>query len=115
MRSLMILAITFVLISSAVSQDPKPTKTTELNGSIRVDGKPLEKGRILFYSRDGQIVGSIIRDGKYKIDKPNTGEQIVTIDGLTVPMRYGDSEKSGLICEVTPEINNRVDFELTSK
>ena len=112
MRMLLVPLVALILISSAASQNPAPSKTTELTGEIRVNGKPMEKGRILFYSREGQIVGCVIRDGKYKVEKPNVGEQIVTIDGQSVATKYGDSEKSGLICDIRQDINNRLDFDL---
>ncbi len=115
MKMLLVPLVALILISSGASQNPAPTKTTELTGEIRVNGKPMEKGRILFYSREGQIVGCVIRDGKYNVEKPNVGEQSVTIDGQSVPTKYSDSEKSGLICEIRQHINNRLDFDLTSK
>ncbi len=115
MKMLCAQLIALCLISTAVSQNEAPTKRTELVGEIRVDGKPIEKGRILFYSGEGQIVGCIIRDGKYKIEKPNTGQQIVTIDGQVVADKYRESETSGLVVEVKQNISNRLDFHLTSK
>jgi hypothetical protein len=115
MKMLCVPLIALCLISTAVSQNEAPTKTTELTGEIRADGKPLEKGRILFYSGNGQIVGCIIRDGKYKIEKPNTGQQTVTIDGQVVAAKYGESEISGLVVVVEKDTNNRFDFDLTSK
>lgn len=115
MKMLLVPLVALILISSVASQNPTLTKTTELTGEIRVDGKPMEIGRILFYSREGQIVGCIIREGKYKIEKPNVGEQIVTIDGQNVAKKYSESEKSGLICEIRQDINNRLDFNLMGK
>jgi hypothetical protein len=108
-------AIVYILSRKADRQKPVPTRLTKLAGEVSVDGKPMKKGRILFYDSEGQIAGCIIRDGKYKIEEPNVGEQVVTIDGQNVANRYSDSEKSGLICEIGQNIDNRFDFHLSSK
>lgn len=115
MKMLCVPLIALCLFSTAVSQNQAPTNAQEMTGEIRVDGKPIEKGRILFYSAEGQIIGCIIRDGKYRIEKPNIGQQTVTIDGQGVAEKYRESETSGLVVEVKQDTNNRLDFHLTSK
>jgi hypothetical protein len=116
MRVLSVLLIVFFMISTTVSQTPGlPAKTTTLFGEIRVDGKLLEKGRILFYSRDGQILGCIIQDGKYQIKRPNVGLQAVTIDGQGVAEKYNVPEKSNLLFKVDQDTDNFCDFDLKSK
>jgi hypothetical protein len=104
--------VALIMISFAASHDPVPPKATELFGEVRLAGKAVENGRILFYRGEGQIVGCIIRDGKFKIEKPSVGKQTVTIDGQNIPKKYSDWEKSGLVIEITHGINNRFDFDL---
>ena len=104
--------VALTMISYAATQDPAPATPTEMSGEVRLAGKAIENGRILFYSREGQIVGCVIRDGKFKIEKPNVGMQSVTIDGQNVPKKYSDWEKSGLVIETRQGINNRFDFDL---
>ena len=112
MRTLWVVLIALCFISSATSQDAESAKTTELRGEVSVGGKLLEKGRILFYSEDGQIVGCTVREGKYKIEKPNIGALYVTIDGPNVAEKYSDPETSGVICEIKQDVKNRMDFNL---
>ncbi len=115
MRMRLVPLVALILISIAASQDTESPQLTQLTGNIRVDGKPLKKGRILFYSQEGQIVGCIVRDGKYKIEKPPIGEQVVTVDGQNIANRYADSESSDLTFKIEKEVRNSLELDLLSK
>lgn len=115
MKILCVPLVALCLFSTVVSQNQAPTNATEMTGEIRVDGKPIEKGRVLFCSAEGQIVGCIVRNGTYKIEKPSIGQQTVTIDGQGVSEKYRESETSGLVVEVKQDTKNQFDFHLTSK
>lgn len=67
-----------------------------LSGMITLDGRPLAKGRILFHLKNGQFVGSRIKDGKFTIDSIPSGARIVTIESKHVPEKYANEETSGL-------------------
>ena len=63
--------------------------------------------------KDGQFVGTKIKDGKYRIDRVPFGECIVTVDikKFPLPAQYSDPEKSGLKLTVKKGMN-MADWEL---
>ena len=85
-----------------------------LSGNVLINGKKIEKGRILFYASDDQIIGCIILDGEYSIMNPATGNYTVTIDGPGVSAQYSTLDQSGLRAHVGRG-KNQLDFNLTGR
>lgn len=55
--------------------------SNRVSGAVSYDGKPVEKGQIIFLPKDGQgpIVGAPIFDGKYKVANLPPGSKTVQI------------------------------------
>ena len=96
-------------------QQPVPIDLdATLSGNVLFNGKKIEKGRILFYASDDQIIGCIILDGEYSIMNPATGNYTVTIDGPAVSAQYSTLDQSGLRAHVGRG-KNQLDFNLTGR
>ena len=77
------------------------SSTVDFHGTITLDSQPLTASRIsLTREADGYIVGSEIRDGKFRIPSVPTGEWSLRIEGASVPALYG----TGLPQSVTPDL-----------
>ena len=85
-----------------------------LSGMVVMDGRPVAKGRILFHLKNGQFVGSRIKDGKFAIDSMQSGARIVTIESDGVPKKYADEETSQLKAAVNGG-ENEFNFDLRSE
>jgi hypothetical protein len=62
-------------------------KTFEVEGTVEIDGKPVDSGSISFDPADGKgpSFGGVITDGKYKFVSPprvEAGKRIVRITGM---------------------------------
>jgi len=116
-------------------------KTFEVEGTVEIDGKPVDSASISFEPTDGKGpgFGGVITDGKYKfISAPGVepGKRIVRITGMTktgkqipsgpppnpgpmvdeimpFPERY--NEKSELTADFEHGKVNHFDFKLKSK
>jgi hypothetical protein len=106
---------------------PSGPKTYEVTGTVTYDGKPVEKGEIIFHATDGKgsaDVGQIV-DGKYTLqatDGPKRVEITATResskpapDGLPnyesyIPKQYNN--ESTLTAEVKPSGENTFSFDL---
>jgi hypothetical protein len=86
----------------------------QLSGMVALDGRPLAKGRILFHGKNGQFVGSRIKDGKFAIDSMPSGARIATIEGEGVPKKYADEETSALKVAINGG-ENQFNFELRAE
>ena len=75
-----------------------------VSGAINISGQPLPGGRIYFHSTDGQISGSTVNNGKFRIHRVPVGQYRVAIEGDGVPRRYADSN-FGLTIDVRPGTN----------
>jgi hypothetical protein len=109
-----------------------------VNGSVTLDGAPLEKGDINFIPADGQggTAGGAIKDGKYSVSKVPPGSKIVQITASKkvgehkaypddpnspmlddvkdiIPAEY--NTKSTLKADLTAGSNELKPFELKSK
>ena len=92
---------------------------SQVQGEVKLDGKPLRSGRITLRSADakGRVqVG--IQDGKFQIDHVKPGQYNVAIkptagsnDAADIPERYRTAEQSGLSV-VVHDGANQFDFEL---
>ena len=83
----------------------------QVSGMVALDGRPLAKGRILFHGKNGQFVGSRVKDGKFAIDSMPSGARVVTIEGEGVPKKYADEETSALKVAINGG-ENEFDFKL---
>jgi len=87
-----------------------PAAEATANGEITVGGVPLADGRICLCSQSGQIFGSTVATGKFSIPHIAAGQYAVTIDGDTVPAKYGN-KSSGLTVAVR-QGRNQFNFDL---
>jgi hypothetical protein len=108
------LAVTILAMSSAaVLPAADEVKTTTIQGTVILNGKPLV-GRILFHLDKGQFVGAKLdEDGRFTIDRVPPGEWQVTIEGKGVPESYASEKLSALKVKVA-EGDNTFGFELVS-
>lgn len=108
MRSLIaasVIVCGVVLLSTASSDEPKVVDA-EVKGVVVLNGKPLAAGRVFFHLKDGQFVGSRVKqDGKFAIDRVPTGEYSVTIEGEHVPKKYSEERVAVLKVEVRSGMN----------
>ena len=89
----------------------------DISGVVKYKGEPLPGGTILFYGQpSGQWSAGINEDGSYTVTGVTTGTAKIAVFGsvplkigqgtlvvgktVTIPDKYRDPEKSGLICEV---------------
>lgn len=112
-----------------------PSGPTPVHGTIMLDGKPLERGRIEFEPADGKgpLAAAEITDGKYDLPVM-PGKKVVRITGGKIIGRHPFSEdpnspmvedvqplvgpayntNSTLNCDVSPG-QDSYDFELKTK
>jgi hypothetical protein len=107
---LFVVAIPFVR-----AEDPQPTETAKVQVRVIVDGKPIDKGRIFFYSDTNNFVGTHLNDeGKGTVDRIVVGEYVVTVEGDGIPAKYSQLEASALRVKIAAG-ENEFGFELKSK
>ena len=99
-----VLALLLLVPMTAVAADGKAS------GTVTVNGKPLPAGRVILHLDDGQFVGCQVKDGKYIIDRVPTGKRRVSIEGKSVPEKYG-AGASPLVAEIR-EGENELNFDL---
>lgn len=86
--------------------------TAPVKGTITVDGKPLDAGKIFIFVGENQFVGARVKDGVYRVDRVPVGKHVVAVEFKGVPARYSD--ESELRVEVRKGENELI-FELKSK
>jgi hypothetical protein len=92
------------------------TAEGKVEGTITLDGKPLEAGKIAFYQDNGQFVGCKFKDGKFKIDRAPTGVVLrVAFDAKGVPPAFASEDTTGLVVQVSEKGPNNFQFALTSQ
>src|SRR5689334_23333670 len=74
--------------------------TATVRGTVTVDGKPLDSGRIFFFIGDDQFVGAKVKDGQYMVDRVPVGRHTVTVEGKGVSDRYSSQDRSALTVAV---------------
>jgi hypothetical protein len=108
-----------------------------VNGTVSLDGKPLEGGNVAFYatgsgpvsygtigadgsyhlrsaSRDSVVVGSYVATISYRSGRPSPGMTVKEIEALEkVPVKYCTKDKSDLKVDVQPG-KNSIDLKLTT-
>jgi hypothetical protein len=123
------------LLAALLAQAGCGSRDAQVQGTVQVDGKPLEKGWIIFVPADGKTktAGGEIKGGHYSVkvpvgtmkvsisapqvvgkkklyDTPDSPEQDVTSEAL--PPRY--NRQSDLTLDVKPGTNPK-DYDLTSQ
>jgi hypothetical protein len=109
----------FFLDHATKKETPVSEVHSQVQGAVKLDGKPLKSGRITLRSADakGRVqVG--IQDGKFQIDHVKPGRYNVAVkptagsnDAAEIPERYRTAEQSGLSV-VVHDGANQFDFEL---
>jgi hypothetical protein len=99
------------VISTAALPAADEVKTTTIQGTVIMNGKPLV-GRILFHLDKRQFVGAKLdEEGKFTIDRVPLGDRLVTVEGKGVPESYASEKLSALKVQVV-EGQNEFNFEL---
>jgi len=118
--------------------DPNTAKRGEVSGSVKLDGKPIERGSIVFLPTNGTqgpAAGAEILDGYYHVERkvgPPAGDILFQFrsarrTGRKVPDRTGDRmmdeivdwfpdnlrENSTIVRKIEPG-KNVIDFDLSS-
>jgi hypothetical protein len=83
----------------------------EVSGNVTLNGKLLAEGKITFHMANGKFVGSIIKDGKYLIDRVPVGSLKVTVEGEGVPAAFASAKTTSLVVEVTAR-PSKLDFNI---
>ncbi len=105
-----------------VGKKPEKAKDgkTDLLGCVTLDGKPLSGAVIAFHGSTGKPISTTINDkGRYKLKPLPAGVYKITFKAAgdsakKIPHRYTQAETSGLVVEVSPQVN-AYDFNLSSR
>jgi len=127
---LSLIGVVFVLVGCSSRYAP-PSADITVSGTVMIDGKRLEKGRIVFRGKDQLPTGGVIEDGKYTC-RSWPGPMIVEIrafhemapatpiPGMNhvvevnyLPARFND--ESSLRAEVVDGGPNVFNFEVSSR
>jgi hypothetical protein len=97
--------VLFAACAVFVSGGPVSAVGEELatvGGKVIYNGKPLTDAAITFHLKDGQFVGSKIKEGKFLVDRVPHGTWKVTIDSkkIGLPAKFASPETSGMKIEV---------------
>jgi hypothetical protein len=100
----------------AKPKEPPPVITAIVTGSVKLNGKPLAGGEVIFTEinvKQSKVVKAKIDEaGAYKSDAAlPVGKYNVTVTGTGVPDKYKTAETSGLVVELKAGAN-ALDFEL---
>ena len=135
-----LLAVFALLILGCDSADPFPLATVQ--GTVAYRGKPLERGRVVFFPIDGTpgptAVGTIEPDGTFRMRvlghngaavgrhritvhlcEQFTDEQLRQVDAIAprslIPRKYANPNTSGLLIHVRAGDENVCLLELTGR
>ncbi len=74
--SSILLTVAFLLaLTLTVGCGPDRPETLPVSGRVTVDGKPLERGKVVFYPEEGRSsIGAIGTDGSYTLTTFETGD-----------------------------------------
>jgi hypothetical protein len=75
-------------------------ETGSVKGTIALDGKPIEKGRVAFHPEKGKSVEADIKDGAFSAAEVPVGSVRVTIHTEGAPVKYADKNRTPLAIEV---------------
>lgn len=109
-----------------------------VTGTVYLDGKPLDRGSVMFHPKAGpKSYGEIVHGGEYQIqtatklgappgdytvtvvateemDPAKAGKERDYLPKMLTPARYGDPAKSDLRATVQPGANS-IDLKLTTR
>ena len=130
-----VLSLAFLALGCS---DPNTAKRGEVSGSVKLDGKPIERGSIVFLPTNGTqgpAAGAEILDGRYFVERkvgPPAGDILfqfrsARFTGRKVPDRTGDRmmdevvdwfpeslrENSTIVRKIEPG-KNVIDFDFSS-
>jgi hypothetical protein len=71
-----------------------------VQGTVRIDGKPLAKGTIAFHPDKGVAIETDIKNGEYTLKKVPVGTMKITVKARGLPLRYESKDRSNLLFEV---------------
>jgi hypothetical protein len=119
--------VVVVALVLGCSSDPH----VEVSGAVTFDGKPLERGEIIFVAADGSVTpaGGPIDDGHYAVKMlPGPKKVMINASKLSAAVDPGTGErqeysfippvynlKTRLTANVEPNQKNQVTFDLKSK
>jgi len=113
----------------------------DVSGSVTLDGQPVPAGTVTFVDRTNTTQSDMFTDGKYHVTKVAAGQARVSVvtpmaitfgepggtksakvgdtkpppaKSVTLPEKYQDHEKSGLVYEIKRGANT-IDVEMKSK
>ena len=72
----------------------------KVQGMVTINGKPLASGRIFFHLDNGQFVGARVSNGRYTVDRVPVGKRKVTVEGMGVPARFKEEDRTPLVVTV---------------
>lgn len=103
----------------STNKDTPVSKSAPVKGTISVNGKPLEKGKVVFHlNKGGKPVSADVHDGKYEIDTILPGDYVIAIEAgegaAPLPKKYSDVETSALRTKVR-QGPNMLEFDLKAK
>jgi hypothetical protein len=101
------LALALSVVRPLSAEEPAPS----ISGTITLQGRPLDGGKIVFYLDDDEFVGGKVKGGAYKLTRVPAGAWRVSIDAMGVPAKYASEKTTGLRVEVRAGTNT-LDFDL---
>jgi hypothetical protein len=110
--------VSLTLFAVVLAAGPAAAADPELGtveGTVTFNGKPVPDGTITFHLPDGQFVGAMLKDGKYRVDRVPAGTAKVTVQSKKVPIpaKFADEETALLTVEMKAG-KNAFDVNLTN-
>jgi hypothetical protein len=97
-RLVLVLTACLALLSSTSHASAGDGK---VSGIVTYKGKPLAAGKIVFHLKDGEFVGTKVKeDGTYRLSRVPEGTWKITVEGKRIPAKYASEDTSGLTFEV---------------
>lgn len=98
----LILFVVYAVFVSGGRELAAEEESATVGGKVFHNGKPLTDSTITFHLKDGQFVGSRIKDGRFFVQRVPVGTWKVTIESKTVALKdkFASPEQSGLSVEV---------------
>src|SRR6202022_3067328 len=78
-------------------------QTSEVRGTVKVNGETVNSGDITFIAEDGRLESAVITDGSYAILKAPIGKVKITISS-TKPAANARPPHAGIMVGAPPEI-----------
>jgi hypothetical protein len=95
------LALALFFAGPVSADEPTPV----IGGTVSYQGKPLDRGRIIFFLKDDEFVGGKIKGGTYKVTRVPVGAWRVSIEAMGMPAKYASEEATVFTVQVRPGAN----------